>query len=100
MKGVHEAREKLGPGAIDLQVLSAGYGLITGVRAIVPYECTFQTMKPREIGQWADHLSAPKDARQLFAQLADFVLVLLGDSYLRALKLDDTVTFAAPTLFF
>jgi hypothetical protein len=50
-----------------------------------------------EIAAWSNYLCIPQKARQIFAQDAD--LVLLGDSYLRTLQLDNTVHFAAPTYF-
>jgi hypothetical protein len=100
MEGVRDLREVRGADSVDLWTLSAGYGLIPGNREIVPYECTFQGMKAKEIDAWAKHLHVPQDVRELLAQPADMILVLLGDSYLRALALDDDVTFAAPTLFF
>ncbi|MCP4542417.1 MAG: hypothetical protein GY832_35285 [Chloroflexi bacterium] len=100
MDGVQRFREKYGADSLDLWILSAGYGLIPGAREIVPYECTFQGMKAKEIDTWAEHLRVSQGARELLAQPADLLLVLLGDSYLRALALDDTVRFAAPALFF
>ena len=100
MEGVRRVREERGIGSVDLWILSAGYGLIPADREIVPYECTFQGMKAREIGVWAQHLHVPEDTRQFFMKPADLVLVLLSDAYLRALALDEDVTFAAPTLFF
>ena len=84
----------------EVSVLSAGYGLIPGGREIVPYEVTFQGMRKKELRAWAEHLQIPRDARQWFGEPADFNLILLGESYLAALGLDDDVTFAAPTLFF
>jgi len=100
MQGVQLAREKLGASVLDLRILSAGYGLISGDQLIVPYECTFQNMKPKEIEAWTDHLHIPSSARAMFAQPSDLMIVLLGASYLRALKLNNMVTLAAPTLFF
>jgi hypothetical protein len=100
MEGVRRMREECGADSVDLWILSAGYGLIPANREIVPYECTFQGMKAREIDTWAQHLRVPEDVRQFFMRPADLVLVLLSDVYLRALALDEDVTFAAPTLFF
>jgi hypothetical protein len=100
MEGVQRFRGRYGVNRLDLWILSAGYGLIPGDRQIVPYECTFQGMKAAEIDAWAKHLRVPPDARQLFARPADLILVLLSDSYLRALALDESVEFKAPTLFF
>src|SRR5436190_1001475 len=44
MRGVNLLRD-LDNYEIDLHIVSAGYGLIPGDKAIAPYECTFQTMK-------------------------------------------------------
>lgn len=84
---------------VTLDIVSAGYGLIEGGRAIVPYECTFATMKTGEIDVWAKHLRLPEAAREWFCAEADLNLVLLGDAYLRSLGLTDQTQFAAPTLF-
>jgi len=100
MEGVRDLRGARGADSVDLWILSAGYGLIPGDRQVVPYECTFQGMRAAEIDTWAEHLQVPQHARRLFAKPADLVLVLLGDSYLRALELDETVEFEAPVLFF
>lgn len=99
MRGVNALSRQYGAESIDLWILSAGYGIIPGNRAIVPYECTFQGMKSSEIHQWASHLRVPEEARRFFSQQSDLTLVLLGDSYLQALQLDDQVVFNAPTLF-
>lgn len=100
MSGIRRMREAMGEDSVALSILSAGYGIIAGDRSVVPYECTFQGMKTEEIKKWAAHLNVPQDARSFFAEPADLTIVLLGDSYLRALALDDAVEFAAPTLFF
>jgi hypothetical protein len=85
---------------IDLRIVSAGYGLIAGDTTIAPYECTFQTMKMREIVEWSNHLGIPSAAREVFQEPADLILVALGEQYLSALQLDQKMTFAAPTIFF
>jgi hypothetical protein len=100
MSGVQEFRQSLSVPAVDLWILSAGYGLIPSDQRIVPYECTFQGMKIGELREWADHLRVPETARKLLLTRADFTLVLLGDSYLRALNLDSSTEFKSPTLFF
>lgn len=84
---------------VETWIVSAGYGLISGNTEIVPYECTFQKMKVSEVLTWSDHLCIPHNARNLFMQRADLVLVLLGDSYLRSLQLDENVKFESPTYF-
>jgi hypothetical protein len=99
MDGIQLLRNVFGGDAVSLSILSAGYGVIPGNRMIVPYECTFQTMKNPQIDKWATHLQIPEQARAFFTQDADLTLVLLGESYLRALQLDNNVLFASPTLF-
>jgi hypothetical protein len=100
MQGIRQLRERVGPNTIDLWILSAGYGLIPGDRQIVPYECTFQGMKPAELRKWAEHLRLAGSAQKFFADPSvDLNLILLGDFYLNALCLDDSLDIAAPTLF-
>ncbi len=83
-----------------LWILSAGYGLIPEDRKIAPYECTFATMKTRELRAWADHLQVPKEFRSTVAQPYDLTLILLGDNYLQACQLDDKVKFGGLTVLF
>lgn len=99
MQGIKQLQEKAGPINVELWILSAGYGLIPGDRQIVPYECTFQGMKTGELRQWAEHLRVAESAQQFFAEPADLNLILLGDSYLKALCLTDSFPISAPTLF-
>ena len=99
MKGVKGFRDKFGKESIDLWILSAGYGLMPGEQKIVPYECTFQGMKVAEIADWSEHLNIKKTTERVFAENADLNLVLLGDSYLRALNLDEETEIASPTIF-
>ncbi|RYF45335.1 MAG: hypothetical protein EOO38_16195 [Cytophagaceae bacterium] len=82
-----------------LDIVSAGYGLISGEREIVPYECTLKTMNRKESTSWANHLHIPATAHHWFGENADFNLVLLGDDYLRALELSPRTRYRAPTLF-
>jgi len=100
MKGIRHFQERGGSNKVDLWVLSAGYGLVRGDKAVVPYECTFQNMSASEASSWSEHLNIPAQARKAFKRKADLTIVLLGEPYLKALKLDDSVEFKSPTLFF
>jgi hypothetical protein len=100
MSGVQKIRQSLSADAIDVWILSAGYGLIPGNVTIAPYECTFQGMKSKEIRGWADHLRVHEVMRKVLAIPADLTLILLGEDYLRALNLDRSVEFKSPTLIF
>ena len=99
LDGMNSYREQHGGDSLELWVLSAGYGIISGNQQIAPYECTFQGMKPLALKDWSSQLGIPTAARKVFASPADLTLVLLGDDYLKALQLDEEVCFGSPTIF-
>lgn len=84
MEGVKVLRSCFGQQAVDLKILSAGYGLISEDKNIVPYSVTFNEMKGREIDRWAQVLGVHEDFEQAIVAY-DLVFVLLGDKYLRAI---------------
>ncbi len=86
MEGVELLRQSCGKKAVDLLILSAGYGLIPENQMIVPYEVTFNIMKGPEIDEWAEFL----EVHQAFEKAIvgyDLVFLLLGEKYLRSLRL-------------
>ena len=97
MKGIHKLREK--NIAVDLWIVSAGYGLIANDREIVPYECTFDTMKMKEIDEWAKLVNIPKDFRTILPKY-DLGIVLLGEKYLRSVQIEKNEKFPIPLIFF
>ena len=101
MRGVTAYRKAAAKQAkLDLHILSAGYGIIPEDRKIAPYECTFATMKTKELADWAKALHVPEEFRKLVAQRYDFALILLGDNYLTACAPDASVKFGGPTVLF
>jgi queuine/archaeosine tRNA-ribosyltransferase len=84
---------------VDLQILSAGYGLVPGSKKLPPYEATFNGMKMKELAEWAEFLNVPGDVRKTLAKSYDLILVLLGDGYLRACQFDDAVQLGGPSVF-
>jgi hypothetical protein len=98
MEGIHLLRQSLGQEAVDLAILSAGYGLIPEDRIIVPYEVTFNTMKGYEVDSWAKFLEVHSSFEQAISGY-DLVFVLLGENYLRSLKLP-VKTLSHQTLLF
>jgi len=100
MEGVKLLRQALGKEAVDLNILSAGYGLIPEDRAIAPYEVTFNGMKGHEVDSWSKHLGI-QTAFEQAVQEYDLVFLLLGENYLRSLCLpvatrpDQTFIFMA-----
>ena len=99
MRGVVAARGKSGI-EINLNIVSAGYGLVPGSRKLPPYEATFIGMKTAESREWAKHLKLAFDIRNLLDQPYDLALILLGDDYLQALALDSDVKLGGPTILF
>ncbi len=99
MRGVQAARASAGL-VVDLNIVSAGYGLVPGAKLLAPYEATFIGMKKAEARDWAKQLNLARDVRQLLARPYDLGLVLLGDDYLEALALDECVTLGGPTILF
>jgi Queuine tRNA-ribosyltransferase len=100
MEGLRSLRQAYPDLTIDLKIVSAGYGLIDEDQAIVPYEVTFNGMKGAEIDAWAVVLNI-HDVLEKTVQDYDLIFVLLGDNYLRAVKLpimtrnDQTLVFLA-----
>ncbi len=86
--------------SLDLRILSAGYGLVPSSRKLAPYEATFQGMRKPELRKWADDLGVPEAFRAAVAEPYELGLILLGDDYLEACALDDTVKLGGPTLLF
>lgn len=86
MEGVEMLRDKYGHDVIDLYIVSAGYGLISEDRVVVPYEVTFNTMNGRAISEWSHKIGIHKDLDALVPKY-DLVLFLLGDKYLKAVDL-------------
>ena len=86
MEAVNSLRTAFGKEAIDLKIVSAGYGLISEDKVIAPYSVTFNSMNTSEIDSWATHLKIHKDFNKAVIGY-NLVFVLLGDKYLRAINL-------------
>lgn len=104
MRGVQAFRESRlssnGDDVLDLQILSAGYGIVSGETRLAPYEATFQGMPKGELREWARELGVPAAFRKTVAAPYDLGLILLGDDYLSTCELDGSVEFGGPTLLF
>lgn len=98
IEGVELLRQSFGQKAVDLVIISAGYGLIPENQIIVPYEVTFNTMKRHEVDEWSKFLEVPQAfEKAIFGY--DLVFLLLGENYLRSLSLPVT-TKPEQTLIF
>lgn len=83
MDGVQEYRRA--GHLIDVDILSAGYGLINEHQEIVPYEVTFNSMNASKIKNWSRHQNI---TNSLIERIKDYDLVffLLGDKYLQSIE--------------
>jgi hypothetical protein len=86
-KGVMEGLAVLRKAGVsaELQILSAGYGLIPADRPIAPYDVTFATMGPAALRHWADTLRIPEAVRAAIRPYP-LVIFLLGQKYLSAAR--------------
>lgn len=100
MRGVNHLRRVRPDASVEVGIISAGLGLVMENEPIVPYERTFSGRSKREIIDLASSLQVPVDARRFLKSPADLSLLLLGTSYLTALRPDDSLAFGGPTLAF
>lgn len=99
MRGVNAIRAYPGA-ALDLKILSAGYGLVSSDRLLAPYEATFIGMPKKEARAWAEKLKIAEDFRSAVREPFDLALILLGDDYLDACRFDESVVLGGPTIVF
>jgi hypothetical protein len=95
MEGVEIARRN--GIEVDVQILSAGYGLIRGGQVIAPYDVTFNAMSVKEATVWARHLKIRESMQAVLDEKADLVLILLGDRYLKAAEVGSMSSTKSPT---
>lgn len=98
VEGIQQLRQSLGRNVVDMQIFSAGYGLIPEDEIIVPYEITFNSMKKLEVNEWAKFLDIHHKIEKAIVGY-DLIFVLLGNNYLRAIEFP-IETSPAQTLIF
>ena len=69
---------------IDLFIISAGYGVVSGEDLLYPYEATFSGMGKKELTKKSEILNIPGMIDEIISDYTDITLVLLGKSYLEA----------------
>lgn len=100
MEGIKTLRDHFGEGVVDLYIVSAGYGLISENKSIVPYNVTFIGMKVKEKTEWSRQIGIHDNLESLITKY-DLVFFLLGEHYLRAIALPfDAVTPEQKLVFF
>jgi hypothetical protein len=86
MDGVHAVWERWGRQALDVAILSGGYGLLRAEEEIIPYDVSLDEFEGAELYEWAARLRIPERTAQA-AREYDLVFYLLDGRYLSVLHL-------------
>lgn len=86
MEGVQAVWDRWGQQALDVAILSGGYGLLRAGKIIIPYDVTFDQFDEAELLDWLTHLRIREKASALVGEY-DLVFLLLSGRYLSALEL-------------
>jgi hypothetical protein len=95
MAGVTALRDQF---RVDLWVISARAGLIAGDEQLAPYDESFSGLPAAQARSQADRLGIAEDLRRLVAEPCKLTIVLVGNDYFDAARLDEPVGWASPTL--
>ena len=98
MRGVEAARAA--GWEVQVSIVSAGYGVVSGDKLIAPYECTFKGMSAVERRAWGNRLGLREAVQAALATPAELSVVLLGDDYLDACAFGEDLTLGSPALVF
>ncbi len=99
MRGVRAYRRASQPaGPLRVRIVSAAHGLVSASTRISPYEASFRGLARDGIRTLAKELELPVKVRALLRQRWALVVMLLGDSYLAAIDLDEEVELGGPTV--
>jgi hypothetical protein len=82
LQGVKTLRRAYGRAAVDLRIISAGYGLLREDELIVPYDVTFEQMTADQAKAWGLQLGLPHAVRKAIRGYP-LVVFLLGERYVR-----------------
>ncbi|TXT56618.1 MAG: hypothetical protein BAJATHORv1_20208 [Candidatus Thorarchaeota archaeon] len=98
-KGVDLLRE-IDDVSVDYFIISAGFGLLAENEPIPPYECSFSSMKSRDIQLRAKNLSIVSDFLTICEKNHDLMYLALGKSYLISLGSDWQSSFSGTLIAF
>ena len=85
---------------VDLKIVSAGYGLISGDQLVAPYEATFAELPKEESVERGEILGIPSAMREALERTdCDLTMVILGEDYLRACSIRSPLLAPCPTIF-
>ena len=86
MKGVHAVWQRWGREALDLAILSVGYGLVDAAEEILPCDADFDDLDEKDLSDWAARLCIRDRAAGLLGEYG-LVFYLLDRRYLAVLGL-------------
>jgi hypothetical protein len=86
MEGVRGVWQRWGREALDVAILSGGYGLLRADEVIIPYDVTFDEFDQAALADWVARLEIPKRTATLVRDY-DLVFLLLSGRYLAVLGL-------------
>ena len=95
MAGVNALRDRV---RVDLWVISARAGLIAGDEQLAPYDESFSGLPTEQVREQADRLGIATDLRRLVAEPCKLTILLVGNDYFDAARLDEAAHWASPTL--
>lgn len=99
MRGVELLRNVFGHHAVEVKIISAGFGLVDEHQPIPPYEATFAGVGSSKIKTISKRLSIPSSVSALLAGSYSCAFFLLGEGYLRSLGLPYPDTPVFPCFF-
>ncbi|ADO54194.1 tRNA-guanine transglycosylase DpdA [Paenibacillus polymyxa] len=97
MEGINLYREY--GGKIDVNIISAGYGLLSENEEIVPYEVTFNNMNSQTIKNWSKRQRITETLQERIREY-DLVFFLLGDKYLQSVEWPLSISSQQRLFFF
>jgi hypothetical protein len=101
MRGVQAYRAAGEPGGrLELQILSAGHGVVAADQPLRSYDASFTGMRRAQLRRRAARLGVPKAVSSLLAPRRRLAVLLLGEDYLNAAQLGADSELGAPTLVF
>ena len=95
MAGVTELRSCQ---TVQVWVISARAGLVAGDQRLAPYDESFAGMSTEQVRERADRLEIASALRRLVATRSSLTILLAGNEYFDAARLDEEACWASPTI--
>jgi hypothetical protein len=99
MEGVKLLRQSFGRDAVDVKIISAGFGLVDEEQPLPPYEATFADLPSSQVLTISRRLRIPEKMSELMRNTYACAFFLLGDKYLLSIGLPFAQVPDFPCLF-